>query len=318
MRSILFELANVSQAQRRASVAQLNNNETGQIKNPLTGIPREALIEDVELFAREKGLEDILPLLTKGALVAQNPALIDTLPELEEHERESFRDEILHRWRQPKILYFTIILNSIAAAIQGWDQTGSNGANLSWPVAFGIPDSAPCGDAQTCANNGWLVGLVNSMPYFAIFCFAAWISDPLNNWLGRRNVIFIAAVFSLLAPIGQALTQNWRQLIACRILLGIGMGLKEVTVPVFSAEVAPTSIRGGLVMSWQTWTAFGILLGTSANLAVKDTGDISWRLQLGSCFIPAVPLLIGIYFCPESPRFVLNMSFTWKYHSQNR
>lgn len=124
----------------------------------------------------------------------------------------------------------------------------------------------------------------------------------MNHWLGRRNVIFIAAIFSLCAPIGMAVTQNWQQLIGTRILLGIGMGLKEVTVPVFSAEVAPTMIRGGLVMSWQLWTAFGILLGTSANLAVKDTGAISWRLQLGSAFIPAVPLVIGIYFCPESPR----------------
>ena len=56
-------------------------------------------------------------------------------------------------------------------------------------------------------------------------------------------------------------------------------------------------------MSWQTWTAFGILLGTSANLAVKDVGKIAWRLQLGSAFMPAVPLVIGIYFCPESHRY---------------
>ena len=90
---------------------------------------------------------------------------------------------------------------------------------------------------------------------------------------------------------------------ATRILLGIGMGLKEVTVPVYSAEVAPTMIRGGLVMTWQLWTAFGILLGTSANLAVKDAGAIAWRLQLGSAFIPAVPLVIGVLFCPESPRY---------------
>lgn len=98
------------------------------------------------------------------------------------------------------------------------------------------------------------------------------------------------------------------------------MGLKEVTVPVFSAEnvspsslvfsawevsqqltvkQSPTNIRGGLVMSWQVWTAFGIFLGTCANLAVKDTGRISWRLQLGSAFIPAIPLVLGIWFCPE-------------------
>lgn len=89
------------------------------------------------------------------------------------------------------------------------------------------------------------------------------------------------------------------------MLLGIGMGLKEVTVPVFSAENAPPAIRGGLVMSWQVWTAFGIFLGTCANLAVGKVGDIAWRLQLGSAFIPAVPLVIGTYFCPESPRWYM-------------
>lgn len=134
---------------------------------------------------------------------------------------------------------------------------------------------------------------------------AAWISDPLNNWLGRRNVIFIAAIFSLLAPIGAALTQSWQTLVVCRLLLGIGMGLKEVTVPVYSAENSPANIRGALVMTWQLWTAFGIFLGTCANLVFVNCGAITWRLQLGSAFVPAIPLLIGIYFCPESPRWYM-------------
>lgn len=55
----------------------------------------------------------------------------------------------------------------------------------------------------------------------------------------------------------------------------------------------------------ELWTAFGIFLGTCANLAVGKTGSVSWRLQLGSAFIPAVPLLILIYFCPESPRWYM-------------
>jgi len=41
------------------------------------------------------------------------------------------------------------------------------------------------------------------------------------------------------------------------------------------------------------------------NLAVKDVGKIAWRLQLGSAFIPAVPLVCGIWFCPESPRWLM-------------
>jgi hypothetical protein len=76
------------------------------------------------------------------------------------------------------------------------------------------------------------------------------------------------------------------------------MGLKGASVPIFAAENAPTSIRGALVMSWQMWTAFGILLGFCANLAVNDVGAIAWRLQIGSAFLPAIPLTVGIFFCP--------------------
>jgi MFS family permease len=207
----------------------------------------------------------------------------------------SILNQPYNRWRQPWPLYMTIVLNSIAAAIQGWDQTGSNGANLSFPREFGIADTVPYCDAsdpnaQLCQDNAWIVGFINATPYITIAFFAGWISDPINDLVGRRGTIFIAAIFSLLAPIGSGLTQHWGQLVACRVLLGIGMGLKEVTVPVFSAENAPTMIRGGLVMSWQMWTAFGILLGTSANLAVYQVGEIAWRLQLGSAFIPAIPL----------------------------
>jgi len=45
------------------------------------------------------------------------------------------------------------------------------------------------------------------------------------------------------------------------------------------------------------------LLGSTANLALVGTGNNEWRLELASAFIPAVPLVIGIYFCPESPRW---------------
>ncbi|KAG5950808.1 hypothetical protein E4U53_004373 [Claviceps sorghi] len=283
-----------------------------EIENPLQNLSREELLAKVGAFHQQKDLQDdiSISLLQKGALVAQDPANFENLDLLDEADKTALRQEVTHRWRHPWPLYYTIILNSIAAAIQGWDQTGSNGANLSFPVALGIPDAkgSSCGPVASegeCAKNSWIIGLVNSMPYITICLFAGWISDPLNNWLGRRGVIFVAAIFSLLAPFGMGLSQTWGQLAASRMLLGIGMGLKEVTVPVFSAENSPAIIRGGLVMSWQMWTAFGIFLGTCANLAVGKTGAIAWRLQFASAFIPAVPLVLGVYFCPESPRWYL-------------
>ena len=52
------------------------------------------------------------------------------------------------------------------------------------------------------------------------------------------------------------------------------------------------------------WTAFGILLGGAFNLAVWNAKH-NWRLMIGAPFIPAVPLLLLIYACPESPRWCI-------------
>ncbi|KAK5945334.1 hypothetical protein PMZ80_002538 [Knufia obscura] len=287
----------------------LNNNLSAKIKNPLAHISHNELIADVEQFAKDYDLVEITPLLVKGAQVAKDPPNFESVDGITEPEMEAIRNEVLHKWRQPKALYFTIILCSIGAAVQGWDQTGSNGANLSFPCAFNISD-APMGcDGNTpnpaAQKNQWLVGLINAAPYIASSFLGCWMSDPLNNYFGRRGTIFFSAAFCCLSVIGSAVTQNWWQLFITRILLGIGMGSKASTVPIFCAENAPAAVRGGLVMCWQMWTAFGIFLGFCANLAVKDTGRLSWRLQLGSAFIPAVPLWVGVYFCPESPRWYI-------------
>ena len=42
--------------------------------------------------------------------------------------------------------------------------------------------------------------------------------------------------------------------------VNLGMGVKISTIPVFSAEISPASIRGGLVTSFQLWVAFGTLV----------------------------------------------------------
>ena len=97
------------------------------------------------------------------------------------------RPELLFidKWSQPRDLYLTIVICSLAAAVQyasssqrsffscqrylqqhpfffldrGWDQTGSNGANLIFPQVLGIPtaDGAP-----NASVNQWIVGIINS------------------------------------------------------------------------------------------------------------------------------------------------------------
>jgi hypothetical protein len=68
-----------------------------------------------------------LPLLRKGALVARDPTNYEDISgdeTLDDMEVEALRNEVLHKWRQPIALYFTIITCSVGAGVQGWDQTG--------------------------------------------------------------------------------------------------------------------------------------------------------------------------------------------------
>jgi hypothetical protein len=82
---------------------------------------------------------------------------------------EVLLSEKQHKWNYSKALYFTILLNSISAAIQGCDQTGSSGANLSFPRAFGIADVGPeCAVAGTCERNSWIIGAINSTLHMKI------------------------------------------------------------------------------------------------------------------------------------------------------
>ncbi|KAF4622132.1 hypothetical protein D9613_009095 [Agrocybe pediades] len=280
----------------------LANNVQARIQNPLYGISREDLLRRVEKFTEEKGLGDKFEIFKKGAILAQNPKDFEDMPELSEEDKEVIRRETTHRWSQSRDLYLTVIICSLAAAVQGWDQTGSNGANLSFPQEFGLTSEAGNPNAE---RNDWIVGLINSGPYIGSCLIGCWLTDPLNYYLGRRGTLFWCGIFCTFSVIGAACAQTWEQLFICRLLLGLGMGPKATTSPVFAAENTPASIRGGLVMSWQLWTACGIFLGFCANLALQGAGNIAWRLELGSAFIPAIPLIIGIYFCPESPRWYM-------------
>ena len=148
----------------------LSANTSGRIQNPLAHLSRDELLAGVAAFTAENGFEHMSDLLVRGALVAKDPPAFASVEGITEAEKDAISNEVLHKWRQPKLLYFSIILCSVGAAVQGWDQTGSNGANLSFPDALGMPIDATLADGSTNPNakrNEWLQGLINAGPYIA-------------------------------------------------------------------------------------------------------------------------------------------------------
>ncbi|KAB8070594.1 hypothetical protein BDV29DRAFT_160301 [Aspergillus leporis] len=260
-----YDAAEIARTWSRDVVKDTNT----KLKNPLAGLSREELYLDIEEFTQEKNLGDIVELLKRGALVAQDPRSFELLNELSEDEKELLRREKTHRWNQPFMMYFMTILCAGSAIVQGMDQTAVNGAQEYYFQEFSL-------------TNRWQQGLLNGAPYLCSAVIGCWTTAPLNRWFGRRG----------------------------RLLLGFAVGAKSTTTPVYGAECAPSNIRGALVMMWQMWTAFGIMLGYIASVAFMGVTHstipgFNWRLMLGSTAIPPFFVCIQVYLCPESPRWYM-------------
>jgi hypothetical protein len=98
-----------------------------------------------------------------------------TVPGISAHELQVLRDEKeTGFWGQPWPLQTTFFVLFVAAAVQGWNQTGTTGANLGWPRELlyrSTPDDALSGKLNAnCAPSGhekWLFAAVNAIPYLA-------------------------------------------------------------------------------------------------------------------------------------------------------
>ncbi|KAK7685296.1 hypothetical protein QCA50_011659 [Cerrena zonata] len=286
-----------------------DTNINARLANPLSGIPHDQLMADAAQFAEDHGLGHLKEEFQKGALIAQDPPAFESLTQLSEEDKAVLRREITHRWDQPWQLYYLVILCSLAAAVQGMDESVINGANIFFPDHFGIPQD---NDAPNASRNQWILGLVNSAPYLCCGVIACWLTAPLNAVLGRRGTIFVTAFISFATCIWQGVTNSWQHLFVARLVLGFGIGPKSTTVPVYAAECAPPVIRGALVMMWQMWTAFGIMLGNVMDLAFFHVPDkhgitgLNWRLMLGSAGVPALFIMAQVFLCPESPRWLIS------------
>ncbi|KAK5136041.1 hypothetical protein LTR08_004295 [Meristemomyces frigidus] len=294
-----------SQTQKDAQAYE-RNKANAILANPLRGYSHAQLRKMGRSYAYTHALvepED-LRAFELGAVLAQNPAAWERCAGLRDEEKEILRREFASKWAQPLLLYLVIALCSACAAVQGMDETVVNGAQLFYSVHFGIsgPD----------ARSTWLLGLTNSAPYLGCALLGSWLAIPLNTRFGRRGTVFITCVFSALACCWQGFTNTWWHMFVARFALGLGIGPKSATVPIYAAECAPPEIRGALVMQWQCFTAFGIMCGYAADLAlyrVPDTHNITglnWRLMMASAMLPAVLVVCFVFLVPESPRWYMS------------
>ena len=148
------------------------------------------------------------------------------------------------------------------------------------------------------------------------------ISGFFSNRFGRKNSLFIAAVFFFVSALGsgypEALFFEYGKPTTglllmfnfYRIIGGVGVGLASAVCPMYIGEIAPANIRGRLV-SWNQFAIiFGMLVvyfvnwGIAKGQTLEWINDIGWRRMFISEAIPAGLFGLLILFVPETPRYL--------------
>jgi major inositol transporter-like SP family MFS transporter len=126
-------------------------------------------------------------------------------------------------------------------------------------------------------------------------------AGPISDHLGRRLVVVAAAIIFIAGSVAAAASGSVDVLVISRLVLGLAIGAASHRVPVYLAELAPAARRGGLVVLFQLAVVSGILLSSIVGWLLGASG--AWRLMFLLGVVPAVVLLVGLIWLPESPRF---------------
>ncbi|WFD05111.1 hypothetical protein MVES1_000437 [Malassezia vespertilionis] len=123
-----------------------------------------------------------------------------------------------------------------------------------------------------------------------------------SEWFGRRIVIALANAVFIVGAIVQAAAQNIGTLIAGRLVVGIGVGVASMIVPLWIGELAPAHLRGRLVTLNVAFLTMGQLIANGVGAGFQHVKG-GWRYTVAGGAIPAIISLISMAWLPESPRY---------------
>ena len=132
-------------------------------------------------------------------------------------------------------------------------------------------------------------------------------SGKLSDSIGRKRMIIINAVIFSIGAAGSAAASSVALLIVMRVVIGVAIGITSYVAPMYIAEISPAKKRGGLVTLNQLMITVGILVSYITDyLLSNDNNAASWRWMFLVGILPALVLLLGMFFLPETPRWLIS------------
>ncbi|KAL2109781.1 hypothetical protein VUR80DRAFT_2046 [Thermomyces stellatus] len=207
-------------------------------------------------------------------------------------------------------LYFMSVFLLIASATTGYDGQLMNAnqqidkfkeyydehGNVFW-----LDDE---GEYQKDEN---LLGIMVNM--FNIGSIISFFLTPyFADRFGRKPVIMFGCVMMVIGAFISAFTNGYGMWLAGRFLLGFGNSPAQMCSPMLLTEICHPQHRGPLTTVYNTLWNLGSLIVSVIGwgTAVGIDNHWSWRSITLIQAVPSVIQLAGVWWIPESPRFLIS------------
>ncbi|KAI7365026.1 sugar transporter family protein [Hortaea werneckii] len=202
----------------------------------------------------------------------------------------------------PKAVYWSCWF-SMALVMQGFDHAFIYGF-IGFPPfekKYGVPTSdggfeVPANDQAAitnCVAAGEIVGLLIN----------GWLAD----WLGYRKVMAGSLVLFMAFVFLQFFAVDIAMYIGAELALGVPWGVFQTITTTYAAEISPGALRPYLTMFIPGCWCVGYLIGTAIIRGfLQMEGQWAYRIPFALQWIPPIPILIAVYFAPESPWWLLS------------
>jgi MFS transporter, SP family, arabinose:H+ symporter len=197
----------------------------------------------------------------------------------------------------------TTLIVALGGFLMGFDASVISGVVRFIELEFGL----------STLQLGWAVSSLTLTATLGMM-----VSGPLSDRFGRRNILFGAAMLFGVSAIGSALAPTFAFLVAARMVGGLAVGASLIIAPMYIAEISPPHMRGRMVSFNQLNIVLGISVAFFTNYLILRAGqsdagwaqtlaigEHSWRWMLGLETLPAILYFVGLFFVPQSPRWLI-------------